>query len=64
MRKLFVDIHFSIHSILVKKLAVAGLDLKKAFFHWICRGSAEEIENDSYDQISWLESPISKIDFP
>ena len=64
MRKLFADIHFSIHSILVKKLAVAGLDLKKAFFHWICRGAAEEIENDSYDQISWLESPISKIDFP
>ncbi len=66
MRKLFSDIHFSIHSILVKKLAVAGLDLKKAFFHWICRGAAEaeEGENESYDQISWLESPISKIDFP
>ena len=47
MLKPFSDIHFSIHSILVKKIAVAGLDLKKAFFHWICRGAAEEIENDA-----------------
>ena len=66
MRKSFSDIHFSIHSILIKKLAEAGLDLKKAFFHWICRGAAEagEIEDDSHEQIYWLESPISKTDFP
>lgn len=66
MLKPFPDIHFSIHSILIKKLAEAGLDLKKAFFHWICRGAAEaeETESESYDQIFWLESPISKTDFP
>ena len=66
MRKSFSDIHFSIHSILIKKLAEAGLDLQKTFYHWICRGAAEaeENEHDSYDQISWLESPISKTDFP
>ena len=66
MRKSFSDIHFSIHSILIKKLAEAELDLQKTFYHWICRGAAEteENEHDSYDQISWLESPISKTDFP
>ena len=58
MRKSFSDIHFSIHSILIKKLAEAGLDLQKTFYQRICRGvaEAEENEHNSYDQISWLES--------
>ena len=67
MRKLFNDIHFSIHSVLVQWLPSRRIDLKRSFYHWICCGTAE-LEGDwgynDYRVINWLESPVSKTDFP
>ena len=65
MRKLFDEIHFSIHSVLVKRLH--DFDLKKGFYRWVCKGFSELDDAEEYDgylEILWLESPVSKTDFP
>jgi len=54
------DIHFSLHSVIVRQSEGTDFDLKKLFYRWI---SARN-ENEDYHDIDWISSPISKTDLP
>ena len=54
------DIHFSLHSVIVRQSEGTDFDLKNLFYRWI---SARN-ENEDYHDIDWISSPISKTDLP
>ena len=54
------DIHFSLHSVIVRQSEGTDFDLKKLFYRWI----SVRNENEDYHDIDWISSPISKTDLP
>lgn len=56
------DIHFSLHSVIIRQSEGTEIDLKELFYFWISGRSATEAED--YHDIDWLTSPISRTDFP
>ena len=60
MKKNLEDIHFSLHSVIVKCSERTKFDLKQLFYTWISGKNASE----NYRKIDWLYSPVSKTDFP